>query len=835
MFLFAKMMIKHHIKRSYMIILGIACSVTMMFCMIQMGDSINSKYKEQALGTDLHDFSITGLTKEQADWLKEELDKEKIEASGISWSDYRENQMKPEAYQKLGLQICAGTKEGLEETGFRLRDGRWSASSDEIVLEQYVCEMLGSRIGDEVAVVCGLTEETWSFRLVGIMENTSTLFSGDRPEGVMNVSFSFLYDAGLTTPEAEEYNLIVTVTSDVDAYDEEEEAAIVGRSHELLAQFYGLDGYYDTSRKVVSGQASEEEIELIRRINRNTVSNNAKWENFVEYGFQSESGNALKALPILLAVSMILLIFNSMHLAIAENTRELGMLRCIGMNYRQTGLIVFLENFFYCILGYGIGIVLGNIMNQFFAKNILLYMTGEHVGIRQLSSSYLLTAAVVLIALVLAFALSIHKIIALTPIEASKYNGLAVKNQKVQTMEQWSCVKFSERNIKRERSKSMIVMLSMIFSMIILMVIVNFMLNVKLPEKDQKSRFSDYEVYIPRDGWIDAIEGISGVELSISEIEKVRGVTGVEKIYAIGASLNLESYMYQQSGNSISAIIYDDALFQWLLEKNGKTELWQKEPDAVCVVTGTCEEEEQELLNEIEETGAIAYRLASGKEGTLHVGSVLYTDYIPENKGTGSGRGSVTIILTEKAALEIYGAYSYTDVMIKLNSHAKEGTYSEIAAVFADNEYAICLSYEMGMDKYITDALVIIYIAAMIVFATAVTAVLNMMIIMKANLILRRKEYGIWRALGMALKQLKRTISIEVLLMLFTSYVIAVALSFPLLLYLCRALIENFNVTGTVTGYLAVGVGFILPVYILVMCGLKFKKTNEIIADIREE
>ncbi|MBD5531070.1 MAG: ABC transporter permease [Lachnospiraceae bacterium] len=834
MFVFAKMMIKHHIKRSYMIILGIACSVTMMFCMIQMGDSINNKYKEQALGTNLHDFSISGLTKEQAEFIKGELDKEKIEASGISWSDYREMQMKPEAFQKIELQICAGTREGLEETGLRLRNGRWSESSDEIVLEQYVCEMLGSRIGDEVAVVCGLTGEIYCFRLVGIMENAPTLFSGDRPEGVMNVSFSFLYEAGLTTPGAEEYNLIVTVTSDVDAYDDEEVAELEYKAQELLARIYGLDSFNDTSRRLVSGQASEEEGEIVRRINRNTVFNNSKWENFVEYGYQSENVNLLKALPILLAVSMILLIFNSMHLAIAENTRELGMLRCIGMNYRQTGLIVFFENLFYCILGYGIGIVFGNIMNQFFAKNILLYMTGEHVGVRQLPSSYLLTAAVVLIALVLAFALSIHKIIALTPIEASKYNGLAVKNQKVQTMEQWSCVKFSKRNIKRERSKSMIVMLSMIFSMMILMVIVNFMLNVKLPEKDPKSGFSDYEVYIPRDGWVDAIEGISGVELSIPEIEKVRGVTGVEKIYAIGTALDLESYMYQQNGNSISAIIYDDALFQWLLEQNGKTELWQKELDAVCVVTGT-DEEEQELLEEIQETGAIAYRLKGGKEGTLHVGSVLHTDYIPENKGTGSGRGSVTIILTEKAALEIYGAYSYTDVMVKLNSHAKEGTYSEIAAVFADNEYAICMSYEMGMEKIITDALVLIYIAAMIVFATAVTAILNMMIIMKANLILRRKEYGIWRALGMALKRLKRTISIEVLLMLSTSYVIAVVLSFPLLCYLCSALIENFNVTGTVAGYLGVGVGFILPVYILVMSGLKFKRTNEIIADIREE
>ena len=667
--------------------------------------------------------------------------------------------------------------------------------------------------------------------IVGILENTRIILCRKWQMGFMNVSFEFLYEAGQITPEAEEYSLIVTVSSDVDAYDEEEVIELENKAQELLARIYGLDGFSDTSRKVVSGQASEEEGEIVRRINRNTVFNNSKWENNEEYLFQSETGNVLKALPILLAVSMILLIFNSMHIAIAENTRELGMLRCIGMNYWQTGLIIFAENIFYCILGYGLGIVFGNLLNQIIAKKILLYLTGEYVGIRQLPSSYLLTAAVVLIALVMAFALSIHKIIALTPIEASKYNGSTISPKKVQTMEQWSSVKFTKRNIRREQSKSVIVMLSMIFSMMILMIIVNTMLNVKLPEKDRKSRFSDYEVYIPRDGWMGAMEGNFIVELSIPEIEEVRGVTGVEKTYAMGT--NYFCFMYQQNGNDIHDIIYDDALFQWLLEQNGKTELWNKELDSICVITGAYEEE-QELLEEIEEAGSITYILNNGEQGTLDVNFVLHADYIPEIKENGEGRGAVTIILTEKAALEIYGDYSYTDVMIKCNSDANEKTFAEVAAVFADNEYAICGSYEMGMEKIITDTLVLLYIAAMIVFATAVTAVLNMMIIMKANLVLRRREYGIWRALGMALKQLKRTISIEVLLMLFTSYVIAVVISFPLICYMC-ALMGNFNVKGIVTGYLGIGVVFILSVYILVMSGLKFKQTNEIIADIREE
>lgn len=831
MSVFTKMMIKHHLKRSYMIVLGIACSVAMMFCMIQMGDSISSKYKEQALGTNRYDFHINGLTKEQADWLKGELDKKEIEVSGILYSDYGEMQMKPEALQKMEFQVCAGTRGGLEEPGLRLREGVWCELPDEIVLEQYACEMLGSQIGDEITVICNLSGETYRFRLVGIMENSPILSSSDWTRGFLCVSLEFLYNAGLVIPETEEYSLIITVNSDIEAYDIEKINGLDMEARELLAGLYGID-YYDTIHKVANGQASEEEKDVLGRIGEKIGSNHSKTENIEEYELQSETGKALKASVILIAIATVFLIFNSMHLTLAENTRELGMLRCIGMDYKQTGLVVFVENIVYCILGYGIGIAFGNVLNQVLAKNILYYLTGDYVKIRQLTSSYLLTAVVVVISLVMAFLLSIHKILVLTPIEASKYTGVTAKNKKVQTLEKWSAIKFAGRNIRRERGKSMIVMLSMIFSMMILMIIINTISSVKLPEKDKKSRFSDYEAYVTLTGMMDALEGITSAEITFLEMEKVKGINGVEKLYAIGVNLDTEETLYCENGNRVSNIIYNDELWKWLLEQNGKPEIWEKEPDSICVITGAYGEEEKKLLNEIEKTGAVAYRLENGKEGILNVDFVLYADYIPEYKGT-SGT-PVTIILTEKAAAKIYTDYSYLDVMIKCNSEADEKTYADIVGIFSENEYAICGAYEIGMEKIITDALAIIYIAALIVIATAVTAVLNMIIIMKANLILRRKEYGIWRALGMPLKQLKRTIGIEILLMLFVSYVIAVVLSLPIQGYLCD-MIGNWNIAGILLGYLGVGVISILLVYFLVMLNLKFKKTNQIMADIREE
>lgn len=87
----------------------------------------------------------------------------------------------------------------------------------------------------------------------------------------------------------------------------------------------------------------------------------------------------------------------------------------------------------------------------------------------------------------------------------------------------------------------------------------------------------------------------------------------------------------------------------------------------------------------------------------------------------------------------------------------------------------------------------------------------------------------------MPLKQLRKSISVEILLVLLISYGIAVAVSIPLQRYMLSAMEKNVNVRGMAAGYFGVGIVFIVSVYFLVMSGLRFKQTNEIISDIREE
>ena len=43
-----------------------------------------------------------------------------------------------------------------------------------------------------------------------------------------------------------------------------------------------------------------------------------------------------------------------------------------------------------------------------------------------------------------------------------------------------------------------------------------------------------------------------------------------------GVNLDTEETLYCENGNRVSNIIYNDELWKWLLEQNGKPEIWEK-------------------------------------------------------------------------------------------------------------------------------------------------------------------------------------------------------------------------------------------------------------------
>jgi len=72
---------------------------------------------------------------------------------------------------------------------------------------------------------------------------------------------------------------------------------------------------------------------------------------------------------IIIIIGLIFSIINTMLMAVMERTRELGMLRAIGMNKTRTFSMVMLETVFLTMVGSPVGLLLGWLTISFFGVN----------------------------------------------------------------------------------------------------------------------------------------------------------------------------------------------------------------------------------------------------------------------------------------------------------------------------------------------------------------------------------------------------------------------------------------------------------------------------------
>ncbi|WP_198586800.1 ABC transporter permease [Glycomyces xiaoerkulensis] len=210
----------------------------------------------------------------------------------------------------------------LELFGGRVEEGSISELADgEIAANASAAEDLGVGIGDSVAATFSRGEEPHEFTLVAILED--------------NENTDGWY---VTTAYVDEFFTPKPTTALVDVADGGDVEAVTGELESILA-----------NEPEVSVQNYEEYIGQL------TV--------FLDF--------AIIAIQLLLGLAMIVAVIgvvNTLVLSVLERTRELGMLRAIGMTRGQTTRMVTVESvtiaLFGAVLGIGVGIGLGWVLQR---------------------------------------------------------------------------------------------------------------------------------------------------------------------------------------------------------------------------------------------------------------------------------------------------------------------------------------------------------------------------------------------------------------------------------------------------------------------------------------
>lgn len=616
-------------------------------------------------------------------------------------------------------------------------------------------------------------------------------------------------------------------------YNNEKNLSILEKIYPLINPKYN-EVHSKTSK-------TDGDFNIIKETINKIENNRKKSEAYLEKENFKSVGGALKLFSLVITIAMGLLVFNSINLLVIERIKQYGALRCIGMSKRQLNKLLFWEIIIYSFFGITSGLILGIILNKFIGEGIIFLLVNKNISLIKDSISFLQVALLAFAAIVIASSKVVFKMRNMVPVEALNYcetNSFKIKNIKNIKFENKNQLirLFANRNIKRNKSKSITVFLSLSVCITLLSIIVNMLLSVERPKKNIKTTFSDYEI-------IQDFTGKDKEYLKENNINEMKELPGVKEVYAL--SCIVEQGLRDNNNNFLpSIVIYNDKLFEVLIKENPELQgIDFKNKDIAIFMNNIDIENDEKNKNKLT---SLVYKENDMVEGNI---SNIYEKENQSKKikfnitktinGKGILYGGNTkldnqyFIINEKVARAIYGELFYTDIMIDLNGEINGEFQTRIAEIIKDKEGITFGAYDVGLKESQRQMLAIICIALYMVVSTAMVGFLNMRNTIKANIITRNKENGMLRSIGMSKNMLSKVIYYENTKLSFYASIFSCIIAIPVCMYLTETMLDRIEVKIYV--FVLVSIIAVLVSFLIARNEVKKAFKNTIIASITQE
>lgn len=768
--------LKNHNK---FISLGIALSVMMIFSLIQIGESLSLQYKSMLTSSFSYDIGMQDVTEEEEKILVEYLEQQEgMESYGyekdILWIDIPNH---PE-YEYSFLTIYKDSHP-FPCGDIHIVEGKVPEGAYELGLDREVAQLLGVSVGDKLELPIHKSKKTLDCTIVGIYESLNL------PEEYQDTTWILISDK---TKEALESTGIVletdttalTATISKGKYEEEKVEELVKTLRSLVNPKYDKLLKKENSGEVLTKTEKKQYEEIQEKIYENI----SKKEIIEDSKIANEQFYLLIVMALVIAVAMILLIYNNINLLTKKRMHDYSILRCVGMNQKYLGKMLWIEIVCYAGIGIALGLLLGNVLNIIVANKIIFYITGNNTGVVQTPYSYLISIVISIVAIVIANLQILLKIKRMSPIEGLKYQEdlfykkklrKKTKNKKIQRKKKFLNF-IAKRNIERNFSKSMIVIVSLMICMTLVFVISHFgvAMNISLSGVDSyKQEISDYETYIEA--------GTITYNNPEAKNEKYiyREGTGKEiLIYGISRQYRFNDLSYSVTdateGDFLAwsgqIVLFDDNMIKKLQEDNEELKDLDTSKEILIYVSfqdyglytinsiqaeNNCYIDEKQGVS-LEIMGVDNIENVITKH--LTVSACLKDVYLSDKKWEQNGQGY--FIANEKLVKRLYGTVGYNHILFQLEEDSKE-IKENIKEIYVENvDGAIFNNYKLGSEEDQRMLKGVICLLTYLVAATALVGFTNMSNTMQANLIARRKENGIMRALGMS-KKMQETVILK--------------------------------------------------------------------------
>lgn len=721
-------------KRTSKTILCIAFSVMLMFSLMQMGDVLVKEFHDLALNGLHRDVSITRITLSEMEKIQKIAKKQTAAQMYTIWVGDVDLEQRAKAGRILGLE---GDLEYFKDC--EMIAGRKPEETGEIIVSQSLMESqpdyykLGNRVELSISDEKNRNHKE-AFTVCGV-------FSNIKDEGDMIFTSVLTADQlrkqwGLS--EASDSNAVA-----VTIHKEEYKA-------DKIADFL-----YEI-REVLYPEESEEKTYFFRD---RVLWNEQKSALYEEEGTFTSVSQTLKLLTVIIAAGMMIYIYGVFHINVFQKIRYLGIMRCLGGDQKTLAGNIFGESMLISHAGILFGILGGNVLNRFVADKVLnaLMKVDYSVRLRQMWGTYAEVYLVALLPILMATLKVWLGVIKISPVQAMNFeeNSKIRKpsHERKQTKQKNIVGYLAGRNIWRNRSQSFTVIAVISVTLTLLLIIANTFSVVDFTPQKGRQDFCRYEIifdYETEDYFRDR------------DVEKFRELDGVEEVYSqfIAREVKL------QSERDSLLVVYSDSLWEKLLEYNPELKNQDYENKPVSVAYSS---DEFDLASSVTLEGVNQEEKIQMPVTQTCVGTQSLLGELTENDDT------IKFILNEKMAERIgIVTGQYSSMSLETNSRFDNAHFEEFVKENLKNALIVPLNAESSDENQL---LAIIFLASYICIAFFVFVFSMIESMVEFNMINRRSEYGVMRALGMNRRLYKKLICLESIRLGFYAVIIAVIVS----------------------------------------------------------
>lgn len=706
----------------------------LMFSLMQMGDVLVKEFHDLALNGLHRDVSITRITLSEMEKIQKIAKKQTAAQMYTIWVGDVDLEQRAKAGRILGLE---GDLEYFKDC--EMIAGRKPEETGEIIVSQSLMESqpdyykLGNRVELSISDEKNRNHKE-AFTVCGV-------FSNIKDEGDMIFTSVLTADQlrkqwGLS--EASDSNAVA-----VTIHKEEYKA-------DKIADFL-----YEI-REVLYPEESEEKTYFFRD---RVLWNEQKSALYEEEGTFTSVSQTLKLLTVIIAAGMMIYIYGVFHINVFHKIRYLGIMRCLGGDQKTLAGNIFGESMLISHAGILFGILGGNVLNRFVADKVLnaLMKVDYSVRLRQMWGTYAEVYLVALLPILMATLKVWLGVIKISPVQAMNFeeNSKIRKpsHERKQTKQKNIVGYLAGRNIWRNRSQSFTVIAVISVTLTLLLIIANTFSVVDFTPQKGRQDFCRYEIifdYETEDYFRDR------------DVEKFRELDGVEEVYSqfIAREVKL------QSERDSLLVVYSDSLWEKLLEYNPELKNQDYENKPVSVAYSS---DEFDLASSVTLEGVNQEEKIQMPVTQTCVGTQSLLGELTENDDT------IKFILNEKMAERIgIVTGQYSSMSLETNSRFDNAHFEEFVKENLKNALIVPLNAESSDENQL---LAIIFLASYICIAFFVFVFSMIESMVEFNMINRRSEYGVMRALGMNRRLYKKLICLESIRLGFYAVIIAVIVS----------------------------------------------------------